>query len=84
MLELRGHVKRKLVPFVSDAAITRGAVVTDDAGTEVGVVSSAGDSSRGGGIGLAMIKLAHATSGAKLHVGNASITIGDPNGSAAA
>jgi folate-binding protein YgfZ len=65
MLELRGHVKRKLVPFVMDAAdpITPGATVTDDAGVEIGKVSSAWERT-----GLAMLKLAHTDPGAKLHV----------------
>lgn len=76
MLELRGHVKRKLVPFVADARVERGAAITDDAGVEIGKVSSAGESpTMGKPIGLAMIKLAHATPGAKLHVGNVGITV---------
>jgi len=87
MLELRGHVKRKLVPFVAEASaaasIARGSAVTDDAGGEVGSISSAIDSN-GRAVGLAMIKLAHAGAGTKLHVGSAAITIGDPSGSAAA
>ncbi len=79
MLELRGHVKRKLVPFVADARVERGAAVTDDAGVEIGKVSSAADSPTiGKPIGLAMIKLAFATTGAKLHVGNVAITVSDP------
>jgi tRNA-modifying protein YgfZ len=69
MLELRGHVKRKLVPFVvEDGAVEAGASVTDDAGVEVGKVSSATESpTLGRCVGLAMVKLAHASPGASLH-----------------
>jgi folate-binding protein YgfZ len=64
MLELRGHVKRKLVPFVmEDGAATPGATVTDDAGVEIGKVSSAWERT-----GLAMLKLAHTEPGAKVHI----------------
>jgi folate-binding protein YgfZ len=71
MLELRGHVKRKLVPFAMDdgADIAPGAKVTDDAGTEIGSVSSAAASpTLGKHVGLAMLKLAHTEPGAKLHI----------------
>lgn len=65
MLEMRGHVKRKLVPFVIDEGerVEPGAAVTDDAGVEIGKVSSASERN-----GLAMLKLAHTDEGAKLHV----------------
>jgi len=64
MLEMRGHVKRKLVPFVmDDGAAEPGATVTDDAGTEIGKVSSAWERT-----GLAMLKLAHTDAGAQLRV----------------
>jgi folate-binding protein YgfZ len=65
MLELRGHVKRKLVPFALDDAdpISPGAMVTDDAGVEIGKVSSAWERT-----GLAMVKLAHTDPGSKLRV----------------
>ena len=69
MLELRGHVKRKLVPFVIDdgGAVEAGASVTDDAGAEIGKVSSATESpTLGRCVGLAMVKLAHAAPGASL------------------
>jgi folate-binding protein YgfZ len=72
MLELRGHVKRKLVPFVMDdgaAHVSAGAPVTDDAGTEIGKVSSATMSDAlGKYVGLAMLKLAHTEPGAKVRV----------------
>jgi len=73
MLELRGHVKRKLVPFAMDdgEGVARGAKVTDDAGTEIGTVSSATSSATlGKHVGLAMLKLAHTDEGAKLHIAN--------------
>ncbi len=65
MLELRGHVKRKLVPFVVDEGerVEPGATVTDEAGIEIGKVSSAWERT-----GLAMVKLAHAEAGSKLRV----------------
>jgi hypothetical protein len=72
MLELRGHVKRKLVPFVMDGLSERveaGASITDEAGTEIGKVSSASRSpTLGKHIGLAMVKLAHASEGATFRV----------------
>jgi folate-binding protein YgfZ len=59
MLEMRGHVKRKLAPLVLDAAGVplRGAGVTDLAGTLVGEVTSAALSpTLGRVIALAMLK----------------------------
>ena len=74
MLELRGHVKRKLVPFVMDEGdAAAGAQVTDDAGVEIGKVSSAWERR-----GLAMVKLAHAEPGAKLHVAGKLARVADP------
>jgi hypothetical protein len=73
MLELRGHVKRKLVPFVmDDGTAEAGATVTDEAGVEIGKVSSAGERT-----GLAMVKLAHAEAGAKLRVAGKAARVGD-------
>ena len=72
MLEMRGHVKRKLVPLTLDAreAPARGAKVLDDAGTEVGEVTSAAFSpSLGQVVALGMVKRAHAEPGSALHVG---------------
>jgi len=70
MLELRGHVKRKLVPFAMDDGTAEvGATITDDAGTEIGKVSSAAQSSTlGKFVGLAMLKLAQTDAGSKLHI----------------
>jgi folate-binding protein YgfZ len=67
MLELRGHVKRKLVPFVMEESddVESGAPITDEAGVEIGKVSSASRSpTLGKCVGLAMVKLAHASAGA--------------------
>jgi folate-binding Fe-S cluster repair protein YgfZ len=73
MLELRGHVKRKLVSFVmDDGTAEAGATVTDEAGIEIGKVSSAWERT-----GLAMVKLAHAEAGAKLRVAGKAARVGD-------
>lgn len=77
MLELRGHVKRKLVAFVAEgAAVGAGAVVTDDRGAEVGKVSSAGASpTLGATVGLAMVKLGSSEPGTELHAGGGRIRV---------
>ena len=78
MLEMRGHVKRKLVPFVADGAVAPGASVTDPAGVEVGKVSSSGASpTLGRTVGLAMLKLAQAVAGTELRAGEASVRVVD-------
>jgi folate-binding protein YgfZ len=72
MLEMRGHVKRKLVTIAVDAAAppARGAVVTDEAGAEVGQVTSAAvGPSSGRPVALAMVKRALAAEGRALRVG---------------
>jgi len=74
MLELRGHVKRKLVSFVVDGegAPTSGEIVTDRDGAEIGKVSSAVESpTLGHTVGIAMIKLAHTAPGTALRIGQA-------------
>jgi aminomethyltransferase len=63
MLEMRGHVKRKLTPLVLDATGVPlpGTGVTDLAGTAVGEVTSAALSpTLGRTIALAMVKRAQA------------------------
>jgi folate-binding protein YgfZ len=75
MLELRGHVKRKLVPVVLDdgAPPPRGAPVTDEAGAPVGEVTSAGTSpTLGKPVVMAMVKRAFAEAGKRLVVAGAS------------
>jgi folate-binding protein YgfZ len=72
MLELRGHVKRKLVPLVLDAALAleRGAAVTDDAGVAVGEVTSTAPSpTLGKTVALAYVKRAYAEAGKRVVVG---------------
>ena len=72
MLEMRGHVKRKLVPLVLDATDPPppGAPVTDDAGQPAGEVTSAVRSpTLGKAVALAMLKRAHAEAGKHVHVG---------------
>ena len=71
MLELRGHVKRKLVPLVLDrgAPPVRGVAVTDDAGATLGEVTSAGSSpTLGRTVALAFVKRACAQAGKHVFV----------------
>jgi folate-binding protein YgfZ len=78
MLEMRGHVKRKLVPLVLDAgaAPDRGASVTDAAGAAVGEVTSAASSpTLGRAVALALIKRAHTEPGTRLVVGGHSAEV---------
>jgi tRNA-modifying protein YgfZ len=76
MLEMRGHVKRKLVPVVLDAEGApppRGAPVTDEQGAPVGEVTSAGTSpTLGKPVAMAMVKRAFAEAGKRLVVAGAS------------
>jgi folate-binding protein YgfZ len=72
MLELRGHVKRKLAALVFDspAAPSPKAEVADATGTPVGEITSAVVSpTLGVAVGLAMLKPSHAEAGAVVHVG---------------
>ena len=78
MLELRGHVKRKLARVSIDgtALPTKGAVVTDDSGAEVGSLTSAAISLENGQIvGLAMLKLAKTEPGTSLHIGPTTVHV---------
>ncbi len=80
MLEMRGHVKRKLVSIVLDddgqaghegggEPPARGAPVTDEGGTAVGEVTSlAASPTLGKPVGLAMVKRALAEPGSRLVV----------------
>ena len=75
MLEMRGHVKRKLVPVVLDAESPppRGAPVTDEAGAPIGEVTSAGTSpTLGKPVAMAMVKRAFAEAGKRLVVAGVS------------
>jgi hypothetical protein len=74
MLQMRGHVKRKLAAVVLDAteAPRAGASVTDEAGAAVGEVTSAAPSpTLGKAVALAMIKRAQAEPGRAVVVGGA-------------
>ncbi len=80
MLEMRGHVKRKLVPVVLDAksSVEAGAAVLDAAGNEVGKLSSVGSSpTLARPVGLAMVKLASTAPGTTLRVGGAPAQVVD-------
>ncbi|MGH7269707.1 MAG: glycine cleavage T C-terminal barrel domain-containing protein, partial [Polyangiaceae bacterium] len=70
-LEMRGHVKRKLASLVLESTNVpdRGARVTDEAGVEIGHVTSAASSpTLGTAVCLAMVKAQHAVSGASVEV----------------
>jgi hypothetical protein len=80
MLEMRGHVKRKLVSIVLDDALgagganhpMSGADVADESGAPVGEVTSIAMSpTLGVPVGLAMVKRAQAVAGARVTVGGA-------------
>jgi folate-binding protein YgfZ len=75
MLEMRGHVKRKLVSIVLDAGEGPpgpGASITEEGGATVGEVTSLAHSpTLGVSVGLAMLKRAQAVAGARVAVGGA-------------
>jgi len=75
MLEMRGHVKRKLVSIVLDATGAGerpGAAVADETGAPVGEITSLALSpTLGVPVGFAMLKRAQAVEGARIVVGGA-------------
>jgi folate-binding protein YgfZ len=74
MLQMRGHVKRKLVPVVMEANVSPlpGAAVTDESGVAVGEITSVVASpTLGRPVGLAMVKRAQAQPGNHVVVGGA-------------
>jgi tRNA-modifying protein YgfZ len=73
MLELRGHVKRKLVSLAVDGAATpkHGDDVLDSSGEKIGQVTSASVSPTLGVLALAMVKAVHAEAGTELKIGDA-------------
>jgi folate-binding protein YgfZ len=81
MLEMRGHVKRKLAPLVVEAGgdprpPAPGAVVTDEAGGAVGEVTSAAASpTLGKPVALAMLKRAAIEPGTQLRIGGAAARV---------
>ncbi len=70
MMEMRGHPSKKLVRLAVPAGepIGEGAEVQAD-GAAVGKITSAVVNEDGSAVALAMVKWAHATPGAKVHVG---------------
>jgi folate-binding protein YgfZ len=83
MLELRGHVKRKLVPLSLSAgdAPPKGAEVHDAAGNKVGEITSSVAIPEGGAMALAMVKVSALSPEARVLVGAAEARIsgGDPS-----
>jgi folate-binding protein YgfZ len=80
MLELRGHVKRKLAGLAIDAseAPERGTPVTDEAGAAVGEITSAAMSPVfGKAVAFAMLKRASGTPGSRLVVAGAGARVVD-------
>jgi folate-binding protein YgfZ len=80
MLELRGHVKRKLVSLILDAGEppARGAAVTGDEGAAVGEVTSAARSpTLGKAVALASLKRAYAQPGKTVTVAGARAEVVD-------
>ncbi|MEO8876310.1 MAG: glycine cleavage T C-terminal barrel domain-containing protein [Polyangiaceae bacterium] len=73
MLELRGHVKRKLVSLAVESGVLprKGDAVTNAAGEKVGEVTSAALSPSLGVLALAMVKAAHTENGTELKVAEA-------------
>jgi folate-binding protein YgfZ len=72
MLEMRGHVKRRLVSLVLEdpKPPERGAAITDEAGAVVGEVTSAAPSpTLGKAVALAMVKRALTEPGSRVVVG---------------
>jgi folate-binding protein YgfZ len=79
MLELRGHVKRKLVSLAVEGADApkRGDAVLNSAGEKIGEVTSASVSPTLGVLALAMVKAAHAEVGTELTVVGAKANVRD-------
>ena len=72
MLEMRGHVKRKLAAVVMEGSDppARGAEVKDEAGAAVGEVTSAAASpTLGRAVALVMVKRAQSEPGRALAIG---------------
>lgn len=79
MLELRGHVKRKLVSLAIDAGapLTKGDEVKTSNGEKVGEVTSSAKSPDLGVLALAMVKASHMTPGTELVAGGAKAVVRD-------
>ncbi len=84
MLQLRGHVKRKLVPvlFENGVAVPGTSVVSAD-GQPLGELTTIGASpSLGKNVGLAMVKIAFAAPGTELRIGDAKAFVRDETAAA--
>jgi hypothetical protein len=79
MLELRGHVKRKLVSLAieSSSPPVKGDAVLNAAGEKIGEVTSAALSPSQGVLALAMVKFASSDAGTELVVGGAKAKVRD-------
>ena len=76
MLELRGHVKRKLVPVTLEGQAAAGEKVLDESGVEQGALTSvAVGPETGTRVGLAMVKLGRSEAGTRLRVGEGSAIV---------
>ncbi len=71
MLEMRGHVKRKLVPLSLDAGDppAKGTEVHDSSGKKVGEITSSVARPEGGALALAMLKVSVVSPEARVKVG---------------
>ncbi|MGH7284346.1 MAG: YgfZ/GcvT domain-containing protein [Polyangiaceae bacterium] len=71
MLELRGHVKRKLVSLAvdSDHPIEKGMAVTTIEGEKIGEVTSSAKTPGEGVLAIAMVKAAHMAAKTELRIG---------------
>ena len=84
MLQLRGHVKRKLVPVsFEDGVAAPGASVVSADGQALGQLTTIGPSpTLGKHVGLAMVKIAFAAPGTELRIGDAKAFVRDGNAAA--
>lgn len=86
MLQLRGHVKRKLVSLeLDEGTASAGAAIEDDAGQKIGEVTSvAEDPAFPHPIAIGMVKLAFTQPGTSVRVSGGRATVIDPAVDAAA
>ena len=79
MLEMRGHVKRKLVSLAVDgeAPLAKGAEVSTSDGEKIGEVTSSAKTPDHGVLAIAMVKASHMTPGTELWVADAKAIVRD-------
>ena len=79
MLEMRGHVKRKLVSLAVEGsdAIEKGAPVTTTQGEKIGEVTSSAKTPALGVLAIAMVKASHMAAKTELRVGDAKAVVRD-------